>query len=125
MADSRRWDARSGSHRDDQFTRAPTFRDGADSDPLSADKASWYGGPHHRVSFAVGFAILAGIAAVAFMALAPGSAPDLSPGGSAAEPGGGLPPAGNSTLPSGLPTPSLSGTPTGVPVPTPSVPILP
>ena len=122
MADSRRWGA-GGVRRDDQFTRAPGFRDGQDSAPL-AEGASWHGSGRHHVAFAVGLAVVAGVAAVAFMVLSP-SAPDLgSPASGAAAQGGdaGGPlqapdgAAGNQTsLPTGLPT---------VP-PAPSLPPLP
>jgi hypothetical protein len=126
MADSRRWDTRSGRRRDDEFTRAPSFRDGQDSDPLSPDNAAWYGAPHHRVSFGVGFAILAGIAAVAFMALAPGGSPDLSSGASAAQsPNDGFQAPDQGNLTAVIPGVSVSGTPTGLPLPTPTVPSLP
>ena len=122
MADSRRWKAGRGVRRDDEFTRAPTFRDGHDSEPLSP-QARWHGsGPSH-VSFAVGLAILAGIAAVAFMLLAPDGSPEGAlPGGAAAQQdpgpiGSDLPGAvGNLTSEPPSPLPSLPALP-GAPSP--------
>ena len=121
MADSRRWKAGSGVRRDDEFTRAPTFRDGHDSAPLDA-QARWHGsGPSH-VSFAVGLAVLAGIAAVAFMLFAPDDAADPVAGGAAA---GQDPDALDPSLPGAIGN-ATSGapSPTGLP-PLPSVPPLP
>lgn len=117
MADSRRWKAGSGARRDDDFTRAPTFRDEYDSAPIP-ETASWHGSGSRNVSLAVGLAVLAAVAAVAFMVLAPTGGHGMdSIGGSAANGGddagaidaplGGADdgPAGNSTsLPSPLPT---------------------
>lgn len=85
MADSRRWNAGSGARREDDFTRAPTFRDGSDSAPLS-ESASWHGSGSRHVALAVGLAVMAAVAAVAFMVLAPGAGHDpASPGAAAAK----------------------------------------
>ena len=114
MADSRRWTAGTGVRRDDEFTRAPAFRDGLDSPPLSP-QASWHGNGRTQVAFAVGLAIVAAAAAVAFMVLAPDSGADPGASGAIAQddapdgpiqlPGA----AGNVTtgLPTPLPSPSV------------------
>jgi hypothetical protein len=121
MADSRRWNTGSGARRDDDFTRAPAFRDGYDSAPLS-ETASWHGSGSRHVALAVGLAVMAAVAAVAFMVLAPSGGHGIdATSGSAANGGhgaGGVDapdapiggaddgPAGNATsgLPSPLPT---------------------
>jgi hypothetical protein len=72
MADPRRWDA--SSRRDDQFVRPPAFRDEHESSHLAAGQAHWHGSGSRQVALAVGLAVAAGIAAVAFMLL-------VSPGG--------------------------------------------
>lgn len=122
MAGERRWDPGSPARRDDQFVRPPAFRDSNESEPLRAERATWHGQGSPGVAFAVGLAVIAAVAAVAFMALSP-PAPDLgsAAGGTAVQggdAGGSLqapdvasnqtsPAPGLPTAPSAPPLPSL------------------
>lgn len=75
MADARRWQARSGSSREDQFTRPPSFVDKHDSRHLEGE-ADWHGPQSHRhVAVATALIVAAVAGAIAMMAFVddPGS----------------------------------------------------